>query len=365
MVGCRYGAKNTLDRNYLYLAERRGVKILPEQRVIRLEPQPGGGYELELERSTGLLHPRRRLRARNVVLSAGVLGTVPLLMRAKAQGWLPRLSDQLGDRVRTNSEAFVAVRGGRNGPALGGSGIAISAGIDVDEKTHIEAVRYNAGSDFIGFLTTPLTDGEGGPWRRRLRWLGQFARRPWRVLGNLIPLGWGKRSVLLMVMQPIENYLKLRWGRRPLWPFSHTIRSERATAQPIPNYFPVANAIARQMAKNLGAQPQSGTLDVLLNVSTTAHILGGCPMGTSAEDGVIDDQCRVFGYDGLYVVDGSAVPANLGVNPSLTITALAEHAMAQIPARDARVAGAPQKAEHDSPARLTERGGDAPRPAGR
>ncbi|MET0410135.1 MAG: GMC oxidoreductase, partial [Polyangiaceae bacterium] len=332
MVGCRYGAKNTLDRNYLYLAEKRGVQVLPEQRVVRIEPLPGGGYELVLERSTGWFHPRRRLRAKNVVLSAGVLGTVPLLMRCKAEGWLPRLSDQLGDRVRTNSEAFVAVRGGRHGPALGGSGIAISAGIDVDEKTHIEAVRYNAGSDFIGFLTTPLTDGEGGPWRRRWRWLGQFLRRPWRVLGNLIPLGWGKSSVLLMVMQPIDNYLRLRWGRRPFWPFSRTIRSERATDQPIPTYFPVAHDIARQMSKNLGAQPQSGSLDVLLNVSTTAHILGGCPMGSSAADGVIDDRCRVFGYEGLYVIDGSAVPANLGVNPSLTITALAEHAMAQIPA---------------------------------
>jgi cholesterol oxidase len=152
------------------------------------------------------------------------------------------------------------------------------------------------------------------------------------VLGGLVPVGWGKRSVLLMVMQPIDNYLRLRWARRLLWPFSRAIRSERATDQPIPTYFPVAHDIARQMAKNLGAQPQSGSLEVLLNVSTTAHILGGCPMGANAAEGVIDDRCRVFGYEGLYVIDGSAVPANLGVNPSLTITALAEHAMAQIPA---------------------------------
>jgi cholesterol oxidase len=142
--------------------------------------------------------------------------------------------------------------------------------------------------------------------------------------------------VLLMVMQPIENYLRLRLGRRPWWPFSLTVRSERATDQPIPTYFPVVHDIARQMSKNLGAEPQSSILDIALNVSTTAHILGGCPMGTSAADGVIDDRCRVFGYEGLYVIDGSAVPANLGVNPSLTITALAEHAMAQIPAREER-----------------------------
>jgi cholesterol oxidase len=336
MTGCRFGAKNTLDRNYLYLAEQRGVQVLPEHKVVRIEPQPGGGYELTLERVTGWLHPRRRLRAKNVVLSAGVLGTVPLLMRCKAEGWLPRLSDQLGDRVRTNSEAFVAVRANSEANALGGSGIAISAGINVDEKTHIEAVRYSAGSELIGFLATPLTDGDGGPWRRRWRWLGQLLRRPWQIFGRMFPRGWAQRSVLLMVMQPIENYLRLRLGRRPWWPFSLTVRSERATDQPIPTYFPVVHDIARQMSKNLGAEPQSSILDIALNVSTTAHILGGCPMGTSAVDGVIDDRCRVFGYEGLYVIDGSAVPANLGVNPSLTITALAEHAMAQIPAREER-----------------------------
>jgi cholesterol oxidase len=330
MVGCRHGAKNTLDQNYLYLAEKQGAQIIPEQRVTKLRPLPEGGYELTLRRSTGLLHPKRRLRAKNVVLSAGVLGTVPLLMQSQAEGALPALSPCLGDRVRTNSEALLGVRASRNGPELGG-GIAISAGVDVDDKTHIEVVRYNRGSDFLGVLSTLLTDGEGGPWRRRLRWLTNLVKEPLTALRNLNPIGWAKETAILLVMQPVDNYLRLRWKRPWFFPFRKSVHSERSDAKPVPVYFPVAHDIARRMAKRLGAVPQSCNLEVLLNVPTTAHILGGCPMGSSAADGVIDDQCRVFGYEGLYVIDGSAVPANLGVNPSLTITALAEHAMSQIP----------------------------------
>lgn len=332
MVGCRHGAKNTLDYNYLYLAERRGAAVMPERRVTRLWPLAQGGYELEIERSTGFVRRKQKVRAKNVVLAAGVLGTLPLLMRCKAEGLLPKLSDRLGDRVRTNSEALLGVRARRDGPVLGG-GIAISAGVDVDEKTHVEVVRYNPGSDFMGLLSTVLTDGEGGPWRRRLRWLGNLLRHPLRALANMSPFGWAKQTAVLLVMQPVDNHLRLRWGRRLFWPFSRGLRSERETEQPVPIYFPVAHEIARRMAKELGGTPQSCNLEVMFNVPTTAHILGGCPMGKSAEDGVIDEACRVFGYDGMYVVDGSAVPANLGVNPSLTIAALAEHAMSQIPAR--------------------------------
>jgi cholesterol oxidase len=333
MVGCRYNAKNTLDRNYLYLAEKRGAEVIPEHRVTSIEPLPGGGYELTLKQTTGIFSRRRRLRAGKVVLSAGVLGTVPLLMRCKAGGTLPALSDRLGDRVRTNSETLLGVRGSKDGPELGGKGIAIAAGVDVDVNTHVEVVRYSPGSDFFGLLSTSLTDGDGGPWRRRLRWLGNLLAHPVAWLKNLSPVGWAERTAILLVMQPIDNYLRLRWGRRPLWPFKRGVRSERATSDPIPVYFPVAHEVARRMAAHTGGIAQSSNLEIVANVPTTAHILGGCPMGTSAESGVIDEQCRVFGYEGLYVVDGSAIPANLGVNPSLTITALAEYAMSQVPAR--------------------------------
>jgi cholesterol oxidase len=334
MVGCRYNAKNTLDKNYLYLAEKRGAQVIPEHRVTSLAPLPGGGYELLLERTTGVVPRRRKLRAKKVVLSAGVLGTVPLLMHCKAQGTLPALSDRLGDRVRTNSETLLAVRGKKDGPPLGGKGIAIAGGVDIDENTHIEVVRYSPGSDFFGLLSTFLTDGDGGPWRRRLRWIGKILGHPLAWLKNLSPVGWAERTALLLVMQPIDNYLRLRWGRRPLWPFRRGLRSERATSDPIPVYFPIAHEVARRMAANTGGVAQSSNLEIIANVPTTAHILGGCPMGTSAENGVIDEACRVFGYEGLYVIDGSAIPANLGVNPSLTITALAEYAMSLIPNAD-------------------------------
>jgi cholesterol oxidase len=332
MVGCRYGAKNTLDQNYLYLAERLGATVIPEQQVYALQPLPGGGYDVHMRRSTGVLRPRRRLRAENVVLAAGVLGTVPLLMRCKAQGLLPRISDQLGNYVRTNSEALLGVRS-RNKALDLSKGIAISSGVYLDDKTHLEVVRYNEGSDFMGLLSTVLTDGDGGPWRRRLRWLSNMLRRPGSALRSWSPFGWAKHTAILLVMQPINSYLKLTWERHPLWPFRQRLRSRRDTRKPVPIYFPVAHDIARRMAHELDGIPQSCNVEILFNVPTTAHILGGCPIGESAESGVIDDRCRVFGYAGLYVVDGSAVPANLGVNPSLTITAIAEHAMSHVPKR--------------------------------
>lgn len=341
MVGCRYGAKNTLDQNYLYLAEKRGAQVIPEHRVTEVQPLAGGGYELRLRRTTGLTPRKRTLRAKNVVLAAGVLGTIQLLMHCKSRGFLPRVSDRLGDRVRTNSEALVGVRARKDGPVLGG-GIAISAGVDIDDTTHIEVVRFSEGSDFLGLLSTVLTDGEGGPWRRRLRWITNMLRHPLRALSSASPFGWAKETAILLVMQPLESHLKLRWAPRAFWPFGRGLRSERSDDQGVPVYFPIAHDIARKMAEKVGGVPQSCNLEVLLNVPTTAHILGGCSMGSSAEDGVIDEACRVFGYEGLYVIDGSAIPANLGVNPSLTIAALAEHAMSRIPSavrpRDTTVA---------------------------
>lgn len=330
MVGCRYGSKNTLDKNYLYFAEKNGAEIIPEHRVLRLRPAAGGGYELELQRTTGLRRRKRWLRANQVVLAAGVLGTVPLLMRSKAEGWLPNLSGALGDRVRTNSEALLGVRTRRRDLDLS-RGIAIAAGVHIDAKTHVEVVRYNRGSDFLGLLSTRLTDGDGGPWLRRLRWLLSIIIHPLATLRSVNPFGWARSTAILLVMQPIDNYLRLRWGRRPWWPFGGGLRSERATDRPVPVYFPVAHQLARKMAARLDGVPQSCNVEILLNVPTTAHILGGCPMGETPDTGVIDAQCRVFGYEGLYVVDGSAVPANLGVNPSLTITAIAEHAMSRVP----------------------------------
>jgi cholesterol oxidase len=329
MVGCRYGAKNTLDKNYLYLAEQRGARVFPESRVIDVSALDGGGYELTIEKSTGFRHPKRKLRARSVVLAAGSLGTVELLMRSKERGSLPNLSNALGDYVRTNSEALLGIRSRRSDVDYS-RGIAITSGVYVDDRTHVECVRYSAGSDALAQLGTVLTDG-GPPWPRWLRWAGTVARHPISFLRTLVPFGAAKRGVVLLVMQPIDSHLRYVLRRGRLWPFGKRLDTERGTAKPVPVYIPIAQQVAKRMAREMDGIPMSGIIEVLLDKATTAHILGGCPMGMSPEHGVVDTRGRAFGHEDLYVVDGSIIPANLGVNPSLTITAIAEHAMSHVP----------------------------------
>lgn len=339
MVGCRVGAKNSLDQNYLWLAEKKGVVIQPESRVVDVKPLPEGGYELTIERSTGFLffRERRTLRARGVVVSAGSYGTVDLLMRCKERGSLSKLSSQLGTYLRTNSEALLGVRSNR--PDVDYSkGIAITSGVFVDDKTHIEVVRYPKGSDALAPLATVLTDG-GGSLPRPLRWLGTIFRHPLQFLRSVVPFGWAQKTAILLVMQPVDNHLKYELRRRWYWPFSKKLDSAPGAGEPAPTYIPIANLVAKKLAKKMDGTPQSGLLEVLLNKASTAHILGGCPMGLAAEEGVVDPKSRAFGYDDLFIVDGSVIPANLGVNPSLTITAMAEHAMTHVPARDERRTG--------------------------
>jgi len=333
MVGCRYGAKNTLDKNYLWLAEKRGAKIHPESRVTDIRALAGGGYELTIERSTGWRHPSRTMRARSVVISAGSFGTAELMMGCKERGSLPGLSRALGDYLRTNSEALVGARSLR--PGVNHSrGIAITSGVYVDDNTHIEVVRYSAGSDALAPLATVLTDG-GPPWPRWMRWAGAVLRHPANFLRTLVPFGAAKSGVVLLVMQPVDSHLRYVMRRRWWWPFGKKIDTELGTSTPVPVYIPVANLVARRMAQKMGGFAQSGLIEVLFNKATTAHILGGCPIGLTPETGVVDTRCQAFGYEGLYVIDGSVIPANLGVNPSLTITAMAEHAMSHVPAKAA------------------------------
>lgn len=329
MVGCRYGAKNTLDKNYLYLAEQRGTKVFPESRVTDVRALGDCGYELTIEKSTGLRHPKRTMRAREVVLSAGSLGTVELLMRSRDRGSLPNLSPALGDYVRTNSEAIIGIRSKRDDVDYS-RGLAITSGVYVDDKTHIECVRYSAGSDALAPLATVLTEG-GPPWPRWMRWVGEVARHPVSFLRTLVPFGASKRGVILLVMQPIDSHL--RYVLKNAWPFGKRLDTDRGTSAPVPVYHPIAHKVARRMAELMDGIPQSGIIEVLLDKATTAHILGGCPIGQSPERGVVDTRGRAYGYEGLYVVDGSIIPANLGVNPSLTITAMAEHVMSHVPAK--------------------------------
>lgn len=339
MVGCRFGAKNTLEENYLWFAEKKGTTIVPETRVIDVTPLEGGGYELTLERSTGLLHPRTKIRARGVVVSGGSYGTVNLLMRCKEKGSLAKLSEQLGRYLRTNSEALLTVQSQKKGVDYS-KGIAITSGVYVDDKTHIEVVRYPAGSDAMAPLVTVLTGG-GGKIPRWLRWMGTVVKHPLQFLRTMIPFGWARKTAILLVMQPVDSHLRYTLRRRWYWPFGKKLDSDRGDGPPVPVYIPVANLVAKKMAEKMGGGiPQSGTIEVLMNKASTAHILGGCPIGLTPDDGVVDPKSRAFGYDDLYVVDGSIIPANLGVNPSLTITAMAEHAMSHVPSRDERTGGA-------------------------
>jgi len=334
MVGCRFNAKNTLDKNYLYFAEKRGAKVFAETRVVDVRPLgPDGatgrdGYELTVERSTSWLRKdRRKLTAGQVVLSGSALGTMDLLMRAKQRGSLPAISDRLGYDVRTNAESIVGVR--FPGKQLDMSrGIAIGSGIHIDQFTHIEATRYSRGSDVLGFITTLLVTGHG--WRRILAWLASAVRHPIKFARAAWPFGFARQTLIFLVMQTIDASLRMRLRRRWFWPFTRLLCSE---GQRIPTNIPQANAFVERAAAELGGVPVTSWFEILFDMPMTAHCIGGCVMGADAAHGVIDAQHRVFGYDGLYVVDGSAVGANLGVNPSLTITALAERAMSFIPAK--------------------------------
>jgi len=331
MIGCRVGAKNTLDRNYLYFAEKQGATILPEQKVTQLRRLPEGGYAVVINSLAD--GSRQTITARNVVLSAGVMGTVELLLRMREAGLL-NVSPRLGRNVRTNSETLLGARTLKK-DFDGSKGIAISASVHVDEDTHIQIVRYPEGSDLLALLGTVLTGG-GGRVPRWLRWIGNMIRHPRRAIRSLYPFGWAMQTAILLVMQPVDNYLRFTLRRRWWAPWSKTLASDRGTRKPVPVYFPQANRAAARMAEMMDGIPLSGMVELFRNVPMTAHILGGCPMGTSFDEGVVDPDLQVHGNPGLYVVDGSAIPCNLGVNPALTITALAEHAMSKIPAAPKR-----------------------------
>ena len=340
MVGCRYNSKNTLDKNYIYFAEKSGVRVLAETQVVSLRPQdPTGrlpGYEVDVERSTAwFLKDRRTLTARNVVLSAGVLGTLNLLFRCKhVLGTLPRLSDRLGRDVRTNSEALVGVTE-TNPPKKRdySVGVAISSVFHPDDHTHIEPVRYPKRSDFMRLLAAPMVDG-GHPLLRPIKLVWTLVSRPLEALRLLLTRDWSSKTVIFLVMQTLDNKMRFRLGRDWSTLFLKRMTTAREEgAAPVPSYIAVGNQVARAFARKVGGIPQSATNEVLLNIPTTAHILGGCGIGANPETGVIAPDHQVHGYRGLYVCDGSVIPANLGVNPSLTITAMTERAMSKIPAK--------------------------------
>ena len=332
MVGCRVGAKNTLVKNYLWFAEKRGARILPEHQVVDIRALGTGdgseGYEVITERPGAWFDKRRqRFTTRGVVAAAGALGTNQLLANCKHSGGLPAISDQLGQQVRTNSEALLAVTLPDDAVPVWNS-VAIGASIYTDADTHIEFVTYGKHADAMGYLFTLLT-GDGSRLTRPLLLLAAILRHPLRFLKKLWPFGWAKRSVIFLVMQSLDNAIAFRAKRRLLGR-GVALTTQQDPEKPNPTFIKAANEAAGWLAAHTGGVAQSMVTEAVANIPATAHILGGCPIGSDASNGVIDSDQRLFGYQNFLVCDGAAMPANPGVNPSLTITAMAERAMARM-----------------------------------
>jgi len=334
MVGCRTGGKNSLDRNYLYLAEALGVKIVPETSVTAVQELPSGGYKITTQKSTNSFRATTQSwTAKGVVFSAGALGTNKLLLECRRRKLLPKLSDQVGKIARTNSEILLGVTS-KNKNARYCEGIAITSSLFIDDVTHVEPVRYPQGSDAMFWLSALLTDG-GSKWTRPLKFLRNCLLHPVDFVRTLVPFGWAQKTIILLVMQTLDNKMELILKRRRLLPWSRRVSSKPEVSD-IPTYIPAANQAARAIAKKINGIAKNAITEVLFNIPLTAHIMGGCVIGKDAQHGVVDKHCNVFGYENMYIMDGSIIPANLGVNPGLTITALAEYAMSQVPSKTKR-----------------------------
>ncbi len=312
MTGCRFNAKNTLVKNYLYLAEKLGADVFPRHTVTEIRP----GWTVRTN--------RRAFTADQVVLAAGALGTQRLLHAMKARGVLPYLSGRLGALTRTNSESILGAKSLRR-DADYTEGVAITSSFHPDADTHIEPVRYGPGSGAMGLLQTVLVDGD--TWRPA-RWWTTFLRDPRRSARMLSVRRWSERTVIALVMQTLDNSLTVHYGRS--WYGRRRLTTTQGHGAPNPRWIPAGNRAVRLLAEEIDGVPGGSWTDVF-NVPVTAHILGGAVIGSTPEHGVIDGYHRVFGHPGLHVVDGAAVSANLGVNPALTITAQAERAMSRWP----------------------------------
>ena len=343
MTGCRHNAKNTLLKNYLYLAERGGAEVHALTTVTTIRQLQDGRYAVDtVQTGGGLFKPKKRKTfiARDVVFAAGALGTQKLLHRMRDEGHLPKLSSRLGELTRTNSEAILGARTFRKGVDFT-KGVAITSSFYPDEHTHVEPVRYGKGSNAMGLLTTALADGGGSS--RFFTWFREFLQSPAKVVRNLSMRNWSEQTIIALVMQSRDNSISC-YTKKGM--FGWKLSSRQGHGEPNPSWIPAGHEAVRRMAKHINGNPYGGWNDVF-DIPMTAHFLGGAVIGDSPETGVIDPYHRVYGYPGLHVVDGAAVSANLGVNPSLTITAQAERAMALWPNKgeaDQRPAiGAPYK----------------------
>ena len=334
MVGCRNNAKNTLPKNYLYFAEKHGAQVLAEVEVKDVQPLPGGGqarYQVSYRSSTSWLPgPTRSVQAKNVIFSGGVMGSLRLLLKLRdVSRSLPRLSQRLGDIVRTNSEALLGAIA-RKSDINYSQGVSISSIFNADEITRVEPVRYPDGSSLMRFISAPLIDLDEGMFRRMLDSVAWILRHPLDYATTMLLPGWAHNATILLVMQHADNRMRFRTGRS-VW----TLWRTGLVSEPEPGYeinaqVKGSHRLAREFAQRTNGVPMGSLGENLLDLPTTAHILGGAPFGRNAEEGVVDEKFEIHNYPGLFIIDGSIVPANPGVNPSLTITALAEYAMSMV-----------------------------------
>ena len=325
MTGCRHNAKNTLPKNYLGLAESAGAKVFPENTVTKVEQLADGSWVVTARKSSAWFGKKRRFTAANVVIAAGTYNTQKLLHKMKTTGVLPKISDYLGKLSRTNSEALTGSIMPKGGTDFS-KGSAITSSFFPDDHTHVEPVRYGKGSNFMGLLQTVMTDGEKIRDRRK-QWLRQVVTKPSLLLKILDVRQWSERTVVALIMQNVDSAISVS-SKRGLFGFRLTSKNDSLT--PNATYIPAANEVARRVAENNGGIA-GGHIGDLVNAPFTAHFVGGCVIGESIQTGVIDPYHRVYNYPTLHIVDGASVTANLGVNPSLTITAQAERAFSMWP----------------------------------
>lgn len=326
MTGCRFNAKNTLDKNYLYLAQQLGAKILAEKEVYDILPigkQDGSeGYKIAYKAAFGS-KKKESITTKGVIFSGGVMGTVSLLLKLKQQS-LPKLSDRVGSNVRTNNESLLLVTSTEKEHKDYSKGLAIGSILHTDKNSHLEPVRYGEGSGFFRMLTVPTIHNRFAVFRI-FGILGLVVKQPIRLLKTLFAKNYSKRTTVLLFMQTLDSTLRIKLGN---FTKMKTLTEEGEK----PNAFiPEALTLGKKLAKKVKGIPYANFTDALLGTPTTAHILGGAVMGKDNLEGVIDKECNIFGYKNMLVCDGSMISANPGVNPSLSITAISEYAMSKIP----------------------------------
>lgn len=346
ITGCAHGAKNSLDKNYLYLAEQLDTEIIPETKATHIEPM-AEGYIVHCHHSFDQ-NNKRKIRARKVILSAGVIGTVEILFASRdLYKTLPHISAQLGEHIRTNSEAVVSILSKDEQIDLT-KGTTISSHFYADQRTHITQNRFPASYNFMKMYMGPSVPGHV-PWRRALQVLKTFLLHPIKASLAWRSKNWYKRVTVLTVMQQADNQLRFVYGRTWMRGFRRFLKTQVSVGTRAPSYIPLANEAAETFAELSHGTAQNNILESMGNLSVTAHILGGAVMADHPDHGVIDKHHQVFGYSGLYVMDASAIPVNVGVNPSLTITALAERFANQF--QQGKV---PQHSTQSQPATMVE-----------